>query len=53
METEDIRLQDFLASLGIYPVYEKGDYAEYATSPALSEALDKYYIRTVIFKGQL
>ena len=51
METENIKLQDFLASLGFVPVYVKGDYAEYATSPALSEALDSYYIRTVIFKG--
>lgn len=51
METEDIKLQDFLAARGIQPLYVKGDYAEYYASPALSEALDSYYIRTVIFKG--
>ena len=50
METEDIRLQDFLAARGIQPYYVKGDYAEYANSAALSDALDSYYIRTVIFK---
>lgn len=50
METTNIKLQDFLASLGFKPVYQCGDYAEYYASPALSDALDKYYIRTVIFK---
>lgn len=50
METTNIKLQDFLTARGIQPVYLKGDYAEYYASPALSEALDDYYIRTVIFK---
>lgn len=50
MNTTDIRLQDFLSTLGIQPYYAKGDYAEYAASAALSDALDRYYIRTVIFK---
>lgn len=50
METTNIKLQDFLASLGIQPYYTKGDYAEYAASAQLSDALDRYYIRTVIFK---
>ena len=50
METRNIKLQDFLSSLGFKPLYQSGDYAEYYASPALSEALDKFYIQTVIFK---
>ena len=52
METYNTNLQDFLYSLGIYPVYTSGSYAEYAVTPELGEALDNYYIRTVAFKNK-
>lgn len=51
METYNTHLQDWLALRGCFPVYQKGNYAEYWASPQLSELLDTYYIQTVCIKN--
>lgn len=51
-ETRSIRLQNYLAENGIYPVNEQGKTAYYNITKEFYLLLDRYNIIQEVFKGR-
>lgn len=51
--TDNIKLQNYLAEKGIYPLREQGITAYYKKNKQLYSKLDSYYIEKILIRNRI